>query len=115
MRDRRRYERYSAEVDTKCTKVNGCVTVQSSGRSVDISLGGLRVALSRMIRKGDELLIEMRSPHSHREVAFITKVVWARHAEDQRRNIYGMRFLWVSSEEVLKDWVGFAGEIAASA
>ena len=115
MRDRRSHTRYSAEVDTRCTKVNGCVTVQSSGRTVDISLGGLRAVLSKMIRKGDELLIEMRSPHSHKEVAFITRVVWTGHEGNHNRNIYGMKFLWVSSEEVLKDWVGFAGEISAPA
>lgn len=110
MRERRKFKRFKALLDTEYTKVEGCTVINSLTTTKNISLSGLRVALGRMIKRGDDLLIELDLPSNNKRVAVLGKLIWIKPANRNNRNICGLKILWSSSQSLLKDCVGYARE-----
>ena len=110
MHERRSFKRYEAALDTRYMKVIGCVTLDSVGVTKNVGFGGVCTTLNRLIKKGDELLIDLDIPLSGKGMATLVRVVWERSVDDNRRNMCGMRFLWVSSEPLLDECVAYARE-----
>jgi c-di-GMP-binding flagellar brake protein YcgR len=114
MRERRRFKRFNITLDANYMKVQGHTTINSLTTVKNISLGGICAGLSKLIRKGDELMIELTSPQS-RSLAALAKVKWVRPEEERDGNLCGLEFLWVSSKSVLGDYVSFAEDISTAA
>ena len=64
-----------------------------------------------LVKKGDELLIELRSSINRKKVAGLAKIVWAENTGND--NMCGLEFLWLSSELSFNDWFKFAEELPA--
>ncbi|MFH1868012.1 MAG: PilZ domain-containing protein [Candidatus Omnitrophota bacterium] len=111
MKERRRFRRFSVALDAKYMKVNGYTTISSLVTTKNISLGGICAGLSKLVRKGDELMIELVSFQS-RSLAALAKVKWVRPVEETGDRLFGLQFLWVSSKPVLGDYVSFAKDIS---
>jgi len=103
MEERRRFRRFKAVTEARYTKVEGHATISSLSITRDISSQGLCANLSRMIKKGDELLIELDSFCNNKKLAALARVAWLRLDNNNRHNMCGLKFLWVSSEPLLND------------
>jgi len=73
----------------------------------NISLGGLCAILGRVIKRGDDLLIELDLPYNKR-LATLAKVVWVKPSDNNRGNICGVKFLWASPPPLLKEYIAYA-------
>jgi len=104
MKERRRFRRFKAVTEARYTKVEGHATISSLSITRDISSQGLCTNLSRIIKKGDELLIELDSFCTRKKLAALAKVAW-RRPYNNGHNICGLKFLWVSSEPLLNDHI----------
>lgn len=104
MKERRKLRRYRATLDAEYTKVEGCTIINLLTTTKNISLGGLCAALGRMAKRGDDLLVELDSPHN-KKLATLVKVVWIKPADGTRRSICGLKFLWLSSKPMLSNWL----------
>ena len=113
MQEKRRFKRVNSLLRLKYTKADGCVTVQSSSTATNISLGGLYTSLSKIVKKGDDLLMELISPHDNKRIAVLSKVAWTKLVDDNRHNICGLKFLWVSSKLLLNECIAFAEKASA--
>jgi hypothetical protein len=71
---------------------------------MNISAGGACTALSKLVKKGDELLIGF-DLQGIKTVAALAKVIWVEEAIDNLKNICGLEFLWLSSESELDDFL----------
>jgi len=109
MKERRKYKRYKATVDASYARTECYVTIISLTTTKNISLGGICVTLSSLIRKGNKLLIELKSAHNKRFAA-LAEVAWARSIDGNGHNMCGLKFLWLSSESLLTEWFAFAEE-----
>lgn len=114
IKNKRKFERFKAALDAEYTKVEGCAVINSLTITKNISSGGLCAALSRIIKIGDDLLIELDPPNNKR-LATLVKVVWAKPQGNNNRSICGLKILWVSSQTLLKNCVTYAREIRAAA
>lgn len=112
MKERRKFRRFETALDIKYTKVKDSVAIQSSGTTKNICLGGLCAVLSRIVKRKDVLLIELDS-FRNKKIAFLAEVIWAEPTDDNRHNICGVKFLWVSSKPLLNDCLAYAREISA--
>ena len=65
-----------------------------------MSLYGTCASLSRTVSRKDTLLMEIRLADKIK-IAALAKVVWLRPDNTNGHNICGLKFLWVSSREVL--------------
>ncbi|NQT90761.1 MAG: PilZ domain-containing protein [Candidatus Omnitrophica bacterium] len=113
-KERRRFRRFPTAMEARYTKVKGHLTINSLGRSNDISLGGLCVRLGRIVKNGDELLIEIDLPQD-KKLATLAKVVWikATEREGYPYNMCGVQFQWVSSDTLLSRCISLNSGIAA--
>lgn len=112
MEERRRFRRFKAVTEVRYTKVEGHATISSLSITRDINSKGLCSNLSRMIKKGDELLIELDSFYNDKKLAALARVAWLRLDNNNGHNMCGLKFLWVSSEPLLNDRIILAKERA---
>ena len=98
--EKRRFERFDVALDTRYTKSQGHVTISALSRTKDISTNGLCANLSRTVDRRDTILLEVRFSDRIR-VATLAKIVWFKPDDTNGHNIYGLKFLWVSSREIL--------------
>ena len=111
MIERRRFRRFNVALDANYMKVEGHATISSLATIKNISLGGVCASLSKLVRKGDELMIEFKSPYN-KSLAALAKVQWVAPHEEERGSTCGLEFLWVTSKAVLGDYVSFGEEIS---
>ena len=100
MTEKRRFERFNTALETRYAKSQGHVTISSLSRTKDISLRGLRIPLSRTVNKQDTMLMEIRFTDKVR-VTTLARVVWLHPDTSNGHNICGLKFVWVSSREIL--------------
>jgi len=103
VREKRRFRRFKANIEASYTKVQGCATIKSTSTTDDISATGASTALSRIIKKGDDILLELSSCYNDKKIAILAKVVWIRPTKKGLHNRCGLKFLWVSSKAILRD------------
>lgn len=113
MREKRRFKRFRVALDAGYVKVKGYATISSLVKTKNISLGGICASLSKLIRKGDELMIELTSSQN-KSLATLAKVKWVKLNEETGDNLCGLQFLWVSSSSILGDYVSYAKEISTA-
>jgi c-di-GMP-binding flagellar brake protein YcgR len=100
--EKRRFERVSTALETRYTKSQGHATISSLSDTKDISRNGLRVKLSKVVYVKDTILMEIRFADKIR-IATLAKVVWLRPDSSNCNNICGLRFIWISSREILDE------------
>jgi hypothetical protein len=114
MTEKRRFKRFSVDLDAKYLKVEGHATISSLAAIKNISLGGVCTSLNKLVRRGDDLMVEFTSP-SNRSLAALAKVKWVKEEEQDMGNTCGLEFLWVTSNDVLNDCVSYAEGLASAA
>lgn len=105
VKERRKHKRFKVVTEARYTKLEGHATINSVSVTRDISSGGLCTSLSRMIKKGDELLVELKSFCNQKKLATLAKVAWLTPDNKNGHNICGLEFLWVSSEPLLNEHI----------
>ena len=100
MTEKRRFERFNTAIKARYVKSQGHVTISSLSRTQDIGIGGIRANLSRTVDRRDTILLEVRFSDKIR-IATLARVVWLKSDNTNGHNICGLKFLWVSSREVL--------------
>jgi c-di-GMP-binding flagellar brake protein YcgR len=99
--EKRRFKRVDTALETRYTKSQGHATISSLSDTKDISRNGLCAKLSKVVNKKDTILMELRFADKIR-IATLAKVVWLRPDPSNCNNICGLRFIWVSSREILE-------------
>ena len=102
MTEKRRFERFNTALETRYTKSQGHTTISSLTNTKDISRNGLCSTLSRVVNVKDTILMEISLADKVR-IAALAKVLWLRPDPDNRSNICGLRFLWISSRGKLNE------------
>jgi c-di-GMP-binding flagellar brake protein YcgR len=100
--EKRRFQRFNAALETRYTKSQGHATISSLSDTKDISRNGLRTKLSKVVNIKDTILMEIRFADKQR-IATLARVVWLRPDPSNCNNICGLRFLWISSREILDE------------
>jgi c-di-GMP-binding flagellar brake protein YcgR len=100
--EKRRFERLSTALETRYTKSLGHATISSLSNTRDISRNGLCTKLSKVVNKKDTILIEIKLADKQR-IATLARVVWLRSDSTNCNNICGLKFLWISSREILDE------------
>ncbi|MFH1868350.1 MAG: PilZ domain-containing protein [Candidatus Omnitrophota bacterium] len=114
MEEKRRFKRFKVALDANYMKVEGHATISSLTTVKNISLGGICASLSKLVMKGDELMIEF-TPSQNRSLATLAKVKWVKPDKEEGGSICGLEFLWVSSKAILGNYVSFAKDISLAA
>jgi c-di-GMP-binding flagellar brake protein YcgR len=100
--EKRRFDRVNTTLETQYTKSQGHATISSLSNTKDISRNGLCTRLSRVVNVKDTILMEIRFADKIR-IATLAKVVWLRSDPSNCNHICGLRFLWISSREILDE------------
>jgi len=100
--EKRRFERFHTVFETRYTKSQGHATISSLTDTKDISRNGLCSKLSKVVNVKDTILMEIRFVDKVR-IATLAKVVWLKADPSNCSNICGLKFLWVSSREILNE------------
>jgi c-di-GMP-binding flagellar brake protein YcgR len=100
--EKRCFERFDSSFETRYAKSQHHVTISSLSCADDIGLGGVRANLSRTVDLKDTILMELRFSDKIR-IATLAKVVWLKPDLSNGHNICGLKFLWISSREILDE------------
>ena len=112
MTEKRRFERFDTALETRYAKSQSHVTISSLSTARDIGLGGINANLSRTVDLKDTILVELKFADKIR-IATLAKVVWSMPDLSNGHNICGLKFLWVSSREMLNESIeSIKGEVA---
>ena len=115
MRERRVFRRFNSTLDISYTKVKGCFTLNSLSVTQDIGFKGISTLLSKLVKKGDDILVEISNIHETKTIAVLARVVWIRPDIATSYNRCGLQFLWLSSKSALNDCIAYAESISAAA
>jgi c-di-GMP-binding flagellar brake protein YcgR len=107
--EKRRFERINTSLETRYTKSQGYATISSLSQTKDISRNGLCAKLSKVVNVKDTILMEIRLADKIR-IATLARVVWLRPDPNKCNNICGLRFIWISSREILNESIGIIKE-----
>ena len=81
MIERRRYPRYECSYDVDYYTY-GLVSLEGRSVAEDISKGGVRLSVSKIVRKGDVLKMDIYPSSKEHPVSARGKVRWVRKAKD---------------------------------
>ena len=115
MRERRVFRRFNSTLDISYTKVEGCFTLNSSSVTQDIGFKGISTLLSKLVKKGDDILVEISNIYDNKTIAALARVVWIRPDIATSYNRCGLQFLWLSSKSALNDCIAYAESISVAA
>lgn len=95
MIEKRRYPRYDKKLNVEYSTL-GLASVESSSVTKNVSKAGLRLQLSRLIKKGDALKIRVSpSDRSSGPITAMGKVVWTKESDSFEFDA-GLRFTRIS-------------------
>lgn len=80
MRERRRFPRYESVLEVRYS-TKGIASIESHTVSQNISRVGIRIPVSRIIKKGDIINLDINPNDSKGPVSCVGKVVWTRKIE----------------------------------
>jgi hypothetical protein len=113
MADKRHFQRFNIIHEARYTKSQGLVTISALSKTKNISLNGLCSKLSSVISVKDTILVEIKLADKIK-VAVLAKVVWVKASPGECRNVCGLKFLWISSQEILDKYIETIGKQAAA-
>lgn len=102
MRERRRYTRYPSNLKVKYIYVRGMIALEEDTQLKDLSINGMRLHLSSLIKRGDIFLVEMNLPFIG-TISAIAKVIWTK--ETRKTAEAGVMFDWVSNIDKLTMYI----------
>ena len=115
MREHRNFRRFPSKFEVSYTKVEGYFTLNSSSVTGNIGFGGVSAVFSKLIEKGDDILIEIPNIYNSKTLAALAKVVWVNPDIRTGYNRCGLKFLWLSSKSALNDCMACAESISDAA
>ena len=115
MKECRAFRRFNSTLDISYTKVEGCFTLNSLSVTQDISFKGISTLLSKLVKKCDDILVEISNIYDDRTLVALCKVVWIKSDIETPYNRCGLKFLWLSSKSVLNDCIEYAESISDAA
>ena len=115
MIERRAFRRFNSTFDISYTKVEGCFTLNSSSITQDIGFKGISSLLSKLVKKGDDILVEISNIYDNKTIAVLARVVWIAPDIATFYNRCGLQFLWLSSKSALNDCIEYAESISDAA
>jgi len=101
MIDKRRSPRFQKGFDLNCIKTQISETTQFPGRMLNISSSGLCGRFDTAMDQGDTMIVEAKV-EDDKKIAVLARVVWA-NKSDEGATTCGVRFLWVSPQDLLDD------------
>lgn len=113
MKERRRHGRYRIPIDTAYMKVQGHGSIRSTTMTEDIGLGGMSAKMTRMVKRGDELLMELTSA-SGQILLVLVRVRWVLKGRKAADNLCGLRFEWISSKSLLAEYISSTADTIAA-
>lgn len=104
MQERRKYTRYHPDLRVRYIYVRGMIALEENTQLKDISINGLRLYLSSVIKKGGIFLVEMKLPFMGMgTISAIAKVIWTK---DIGKNAEaGVIFDWISNINKLAKYI----------
>ena len=115
MIERRAFRRFNSLFDIRYTKVKGCMTINSLSTTRDIGFGGMSTRLSKLVKKGDDILVELNNIYNNKTIAVLVRVVWLEFIIDSGHSECGLKFLWISSKSALNDCISYAESLSDAA
>ena len=115
MRERREFRRFDSLFDIRYTKAEWCMTISSLSNTRDIGFGGISASISQLVKKGDDILVELDNIYNNKTVAALARVVWIDSMIDKGCNKCGLKFLWTSSKSALNDCISYAESVSEAA
>ncbi|MFH0731490.1 MAG: PilZ domain-containing protein [Candidatus Omnitrophota bacterium] len=109
MRERRRYPRYNTNLQARYLYIRGMVALEEETRLSDLSVAGMRIYLSSIVKRGDVFIVEMKLPFIG-TISAMARVIWTKAAgnTEEAGHAYrqaGVLFEWVSNENKLQDYL----------
>lgn len=103
MRERRRFPRYNCSYNADYYTY-GLVSLEGRTVGEDISEGGMRLSISKIIRKGDVLRMGVHASSKECPIYVRCKVKWVQKTKDELKfNVYaGVEFVSAEPEDVNK-------------
>lgn len=98
MHEQRQYMRYQPNISARYIYVRGMVALEEDTKVDDLSVTGMRLHISSVVRTGDVFLAEIPLPLLG-TISAIAKVVWT---EDKEA---GVVFDWVSNAPRLERYI----------
>jgi hypothetical protein len=80
MLEKRRFPRYDKEVEVRYS-TGGIASVESTSLTKNISRSGIRMPVSRLLKKGDQLRLTLSAPSRDSSHIYATgRIAWTREA-----------------------------------
>ena len=98
MQERRRYTRYHPDLKVRYIYVRGMVALEEDTYLKDLSINGMCLYLSSVIKRGDIFLVEVKLPFIG-TISAIAKVVWTK--DIGKTTEAGVIFDWISKVDKL--------------
>ena len=112
MREKRRFERYQIAFDVSCIKAGGS-SITSYGKTRNIGLAGVSLALNRDVNIGDTLMVILKPPiRKDKRIAALARVVWRKKQKGGIGCVCGVKFLWISPRSLLESYLACARVIS---
>ncbi len=102
MQERRRYTRYHSGLKVRYIYVRGVVAIEEDTSLKDLSINGMCLYLSSVIKKSDIFLVEMKLPFVG-IISAIAKVVWIK--DTGKNSEAGVMFDWISNVNKLAKYI----------
>ena len=102
MKERRKYTRYRTDLQVRYIYRRGMVAFEENTRLKDLSVNGMCLHLSSLIKRGDTFLVEMELPYTG-IISAIAKVIWTKTGGKTIEA--GAMFDWVSDVTRLAEYI----------
>ena len=103
MKERREYTRYDTDLKVRYIYRRGMIALEEDTYLKNLSLNGMRLYLSSVIKNGDVFLVEMRLPLAG-TISAIAEVIWIKE-EGVKTIEAGAAFDWVSDINRLAEYL----------
>ena len=100
MKERRIYPRFNTDLEAEYSFDNKIFGMRSTSRAVNISRGGVAMALNKSIGEGEKILVKIKVPEDGREIAVIGRVAWVKgiNGDSCSTEEAGIEFLTMDEE-----------------
>lgn len=102
MQDRRKYTRYNPNLQVRYIYVRGMIALEDNTQLEDLSINGMRLYLSSIVKTGDIFLVEIPLPLLG-TISAIAKVAWTKGIGNNAEA--GVAFDWISNANRLGKYI----------
>jgi len=81
MKEKRRHRRFKKSFDVKYES-KGIAGIESNTKSKDISIGGIKIPINKLIQKGAKLTMEIKLPDEETPITAQGQIMWVKNLSD---------------------------------